>query len=160
MDLEEKITVISKKYNKKESLRCFFDKIILDNKEFLVLTTDDFKYIKNGKERSKGYRMDLIIFKEKWFNAFVFYKKGKKQKFYFNIASPADIKDKYIEYIDMDIDLVFSDDFIKVEILDIEEFELHKKYYNYSDFFIKNSLEAIEQIKTLKDNKSFLILFK
>ena len=72
MALEEKITIVSKKYNQKESLRCFFDRIILDNKDFLVLTTDDFKYIKNDRERSKGYRMDLIIFKEKWFNAFVF----------------------------------------------------------------------------------------
>ena len=35
MDLENKITVISKKYNKKESLRYFFDKILLENKELL-----------------------------------------------------------------------------------------------------------------------------
>ena len=160
MDLENKITVISKKYNKKESLRCFFDKILLDNKEFLVLTTDDFKYIKNDKERNKGYRMDLIIFKKKWFNAFIFYKNDKKQKFYFYIASPAKIKDKHIEYIDMDIDLVFSNDLKESEILDIEEFESHKKDYNYSDFFIKNSLEAVEQVKELKNNKNFWRLFK
>ncbi|MCK9293379.1 DUF402 domain-containing protein [archaeon] len=160
MDSKEKIIVIAKKYNKKESLRCFFDEIILDNKEFLILTTNNFKYIKNGKERDKGYRMDLIIFKEKWFNAFVFYKNDKKQKFYFNIASPASIKDKYIEYIDMDIDLVVSSDFKKVEILDMEEFKSHIKEYNYSDFFIKNSLGALEQVKELKDDKNFWKLFK
>lgn len=150
-----KIIVIARKYNKKESLKCFFDEIILDNKEFLVLTTNNFKYIKNDKERSRGYRMDLIIFKEKWFNAFVFYKNDKKQKFYFNIASPASIKDKYIEYIDMDIDLVVSSDFKKVEILDMEEFKSHIKEYNYSDFLIKNSLEATEYIKKIKDDKNF-----
>ena len=81
--------------------------------------------------------MDLIIFKKRWFNVFVFYKNDKKQKFYFNIASPTKIKDKHIEYIDIDIDLVFSNDFKESETLDIEEFELHKKDYNYSDFLSK-----------------------
>ena len=81
--------------------------------------------------------MVLIIFKKRWFNVFVFYKNNKKQKFYFNIASPAKIKDKHIEYIDIDIDLVFSNDFKESETLDIEEFELHKKDYNYSDFLSK-----------------------
>lgn len=60
----------------------------------------------------------------------------------------------------MDIDLVFSNDFKESEILDIEGFESHKKDYNYSDFFIKNSLEAIEQVKELKNNKNFWKLFK
>ena len=60
----------------------------------------------------------------------------------------------------MDIDLVFSNDLKESEILDIEEFESHKKDYNYSDFFIKNSLEAIEQVKELKNNKNFWRLFK
>lgn len=160
MNLEEKITIVSKKYNKKESLRCFFDKIILNNNEFLVLTTDNFKYIKNGKERSRGCRMDLIFFKDKWFNAFVFYKNGKKQKFYFNVASPANIEKNYIEYIDMDIDLVISSNFKTVEILDIEEFEVHKEIFKYSDFYIKNSLKAVVQIKELKNNKNFWELFK
>ena len=45
--------------------------------------------------------------------------------------------DKHIEYIDIDIDLVFSNDFKESETLDIEEFELHKKDYNYSDFLSK-----------------------
>jgi len=54
----------------------------------------------------------------------------------------------------------FSNDFKESEILDIEEFESHKKDYNYSDFFIKNSLEAIEQVKELKNNKNFWRLFK
>ncbi|MDD2796910.1 MAG: DUF402 domain-containing protein [Candidatus Pacebacteria bacterium] len=160
MDLKEKIIVVAKKYDERELLRCFFDKVVLENKEFLVLTTNDFKYIKNGKEENKGHRMDLIIFKGKWFNALVFYKEDKREKFYFNIATPAHIKDKYIEYIDMDIDLVFSSDFKKVTILDIEEFEAHKRKYNYSDSFIKNSLGAVEQVKELKNNKSFWRLFR
>ena len=55
----------------------------------------------------------------------------------------------------MDIDLAVSLDFKKIEILDIKEFESHKKDYNYSDFFIENSLEAVEQVKALKHSKDF-----
>lgn len=154
----EKITVTAKKYNDKESLKSFFDKIIFNNDDFLVLTSKNFKYIKNGKERVKKDRADLIIFKKKWFNAFVFYKDNEKQKFYFNITSPAKIEKDTIDYVDMDIDLVLSSDLEVLEILDLKEFEINKTEYTYTDFFIKKSLEAVEQVKSLKYNKSFLDL--
>lgn len=58
----------------------------------------------------------------------------------------------------MDIDLVLSSDLEVLEILDLKEFEINKTEYTYTDFFIKKSLEAVEQVKSLKYNKSFLDL--
>lgn len=153
----KKIFVIAKKHNNRESLKCFFDRVFIEDNNFIVLSCKSLKYIKNNKEREKKNRVDLIIFKKKWINGFIFYDKDETvKKFYFNVAENIISRncDLY-EYIDFDLDIVASADLKEMNILDENDFKENSVKFKYSKSTIKNCMDAVQEIKKLKTDIRF-----
>ena len=95
----------------------------------------------------------LYFFLNRWYNIIGQYK-GRGICYYCNMASPIIIEDNTIKYIDYDLDLkVFPNGSFK--ILDKNEYNYHKKKYNYSDdldYVLKKELSnLINEVRT-KEN--------
>lgn len=95
----------------------------------------------------------IYFFLNRWYNIIGQYKQ-KGIYYYCNIASPIIIEDNTIKYIDYDLDLkVFPNGSFK--ILDKNEYNYHKKKYNYSDdldYVLKKELSnLINEVRT-KEN--------
>lgn len=111
-------------------------------------------YLIFGNEKTKVTESDgrtwrtkepavLFFFKDNWYNIIGQYKKDGIY-YYCNIASPFIIEDNTIKYIDYDLDLrVFPSG--EYKILDVLEYNYHRKILKYSD-----DLDTILQ-KALED---------
>lgn len=93
----------------------------------------------------------LFFYKHNWFNVIAQFK-DFGLFYYCNISSPYVIDDKYIKYIDYDLDLrVFPDGGYR--ILDKNEYKYHRRIMNYSDdldIIINRELEKLIEMKNKK----------
>ena len=119
-----------------------------------VLLEECDDYLVFGNERTRVIESDgrtwktkepaiMYFFKNKWYNIIAQLKKDGIY-YYCNIASPFIIEDNTIKYIDYDLDLrVFPSG--EYKILDVLEYNYHRKILKYSD-----DLDTILQ-KALED---------
>lgn len=83
----------------------------------------------------------------KWFNYFTFFElNGSLRNHYFNICLPPKVSDVEIDYVDLDIDIVvWPDD--KVEVWDLDEFEIHAKQFDYPVGVIEEALAVTKKVE-------------
>jgi protein associated with RNAse G/E len=92
---------------------------------------------------------------DRWFNIFRFHEPdGSLRNFYCNINFPPIFKDKVLDYVDLDIDVLVWKDF-SIQILDTDEFAENSKKYNYSLEIINKANESLEKILDLIEKRDF-----
>ncbi len=86
------------------------------------------------------------FFTDRWYTAaLVFDNAGKIVHVYCNIAFPCKLKEDTVEFIDLDVDVIVRDGIL--EVVDIDEFEEHKKLYGYGKELEIRVFKAVDQVK-------------
>lgn len=92
---------------------------------------------------------------DRWYNIFRFHEpEGALRNFYCNINTPPTYEDEVLNYVDLDIDLLVSEDF-RIQILDLEEFEINRKKLGYPKSTIENAFSGLSELIDLVERKHF-----
>ena len=84
--------------------------------------------------------------KNSWFNIFRFNEpEGHLRNFYCNVSMPPTFKYRVLDYVDLDIDILVTNDF-NCQILDLDEFSENSVIYQYSSDMKENIESSIEQL--------------
>ena len=76
---------------------------------------------------------------DRWHNVFKFHEPGGAfRNFYCNINKPPTFENGILNYVDLDIDVIVWKDF-SIDILDMDEFEINSKKFNYSSKLKRNA---------------------
>lgn len=93
-----------------------------------------------------------------WFNVFRFHDSdGSLRNFYCNINTPPKFENNFLNYIDLDIDVLVWKNF-SIEILDLDEFEENCKKFNYSAEVKIKAERSLKEIINLIENRDFPFL--
>ncbi|TMV45139.1 DUF402 domain-containing protein [Paenibacillus mesophilus] len=99
---------------------------------------------RDGKEWTSKIPSVTFFIPGQWFNV-VSLLEDQGVRYYCNIASPPYVNGGVITYIDYDLDVIRTPDGY-TQIVDQEEYELHKQNYHYSDVVerkVKRGLESV-----------------
>lgn len=99
---------------------------------------------RDGKEWTSKIPSVTFFIPGQWFNV-VSLLEEQGVRYYCNIASPPYVAGSVITYIDYDLDVIRTPDGT-IQIVDQEEYELHRQNYHYSEVVerkVKRGLEAV-----------------
>jgi len=155
------IEIISLKHNRNLH-RCWKDNIVLHSNENIVIGANDQTIVEESKGKQWRTTEPGIFYFDRrfWFNIIVVMRE-EDYYYYCNLSSPFTYKNKKIQYIDYDIDIVVQPDY-SYEIVDQEEYEENKKKLDYPSsvhLSIQKDLAVLENwINKNVDpfNKSFI----
>jgi len=91
----------------------------------------------------------------RWYNIFKFHEpEGALRNFYCNLNMPPVFENEVLDYIDLELDVLVSNQF-EVEILDLEEFEENSALYGYSEELIAKTFETLDELLGRIEKRSF-----
>ena len=103
----------------------------------------------------KDTRSIEYYWKESWYSVFVFFEpNGKFRNYYCNINIPPEFDGDTLTFIDLDLDVMVSEDF-NVTILDTDEFEANAKKYNYPDEIKLKAKQTLTELLSLIETREF-----
>ncbi|HEX8636751.1 MAG TPA: DUF402 domain-containing protein [Pyrinomonadaceae bacterium] len=109
----------------------------------------DLKVIRPGTVSYEYYWLD------RWYNVFRFHEpEGDLRNFYCNVNTPPTFESGVLDYVDLDLDVLISDDF-KIEILDVAEFEINAKKFGYPEIIKKKAQTGLADLIKLALNRQF-----
>lgn len=90
----------------------------------------------------------------RWYNVFRFHEPdGTFRNYYCNINMPPTFEDGVLDYVDLDIDILVSDDWT-YQIVDSDEFEANALKHGFSDDLRTRATEAVgDLIEMIKQHK-------
>jgi protein associated with RNAse G/E len=92
---------------------------------------------------------------DRWYNVFRFSDSERKLKnFYCNVNQPPVFDGRVLSYIDLDIDVLVAPD-LTYKILDVVDFEENARRYGYPDDVQANARQALKELTTLIESKTF-----
>lgn len=92
---------------------------------------------------------------DRWYNVFRFSdRSGTLNSFYCNVNMPPSFDGHVLQYIDLDIDVLVRPDF-SYQVLDLEDFEVNARTYNYSPEVQENAYAALAELSRLIETRSF-----
>lgn len=126
--------------------------VLEENDEYIVLVNEDVLITELGGRKWKTTEPALWFFlKGSWYNIICMFKE-QVINYYCNLASPFEIQNNVIKYIDYDLDIkVFNDGSFK--ILDLKEFNRNRFQYEYSREIIETIWEKVDELKQLIKTK-------
>src|SRR5215813_6470209 len=132
-----KITINSRKFNGEihRSWKAYF----IEKRDSLLVFVGEFeeevRHSKLGVIR-RGTISYEYYWLDRWFNIFKFHEpEGELRNFYCNLNMPPRFENNVLDYVDLEIDVLVSQNF-DTEILDREEFEENSVLFGYSDDLI------------------------
>lgn len=145
--LREGEFITIKSYKHDGSLhRTWRDTMVLKTSEQSVIGCNDHTLVTESDGRRWVTREPALLYYHKhyWFNV-VTMLRPKGVSYYCNIASPYVVDSEGLKYIDYDLDVkVFPDG--EKRLLDVDEYELHRKKMNYSkevDYILKENVRIL-----------------
>lgn len=145
--LREGEFITIKSYKHDGSLhRTWRDTMVLKTSEQSIIACNDHTLVTESDGRRWVTREPALLYYHKhyWFNV-VTMLRPKGISYYCNIASPYVVDSEGLKYIDYDLDVkVFPDG--EKRLLDVDEYELHRKKMNYSkevDFILKENVRIL-----------------
>lgn len=150
------ITVRACKFDGSEH-RTWPAKVLRHNGTLLVLDAKFDQEIKHellgtialGTTSTEYYWLD------RWYNIFRFAQpSGELRSYYCNVNVPPTFDGQVLSYVDLDIDILVEPDFT-YRIVDLEDFEVNAKRYNYSLEIQTNAKRALSELVTLIERRSF-----
>jgi protein associated with RNAse G/E len=92
---------------------------------------------------------------DRWYNVFKFHEpEGELRNYYCNLNMPPQFENGVLDYVDLEIDVLISNDF-RVEVLDREEFEENSKLFGYSDELIAKTFNTLDELLKMIEMRSF-----
>lgn len=92
---------------------------------------------------------------DRWYNVFRFSDRtGALNSFYCNVNMPPRFDGHVLEYVDLDIDVLVRPDF-SYQVLDLEDFEVNARTYDYSPDVRDNAYQALAELSRLIETRSF-----
>ena len=92
---------------------------------------------------------------DRWYNVFRFHEpEGDLRGFYCNFATPAVVRDRVLDYIDLDID-VLADSELNYEVLDLDEFAERTIRYGYTEEILERSTKTVDDLIRLIEKREF-----
>jgi protein associated with RNAse G/E len=154
--MQEIITINSRKYD--GTIHKTWTAKLISRKDNLLTIVGEFeKEIKHSHLGVIGLGTVSYEFYwlDDWFNIFRFHEPdGSLRNFYCNINTPPKFENNFLNYIDLDIDVLVWKNF-SIEILDLDEFEENCKKFNYPAEIINKAEKSLKKILTLIENRDF-----
>jgi protein associated with RNAse G/E len=83
---------------------------------------------------------------DRWYNVFRFHEpNGAFRSYYCNITMPPTLADGFLDYIDLDIDVVVGKD-LSCEVLDMDDFEKNGIKYGYPSDVIDRANKSLDEL--------------
>lgn len=126
--------------------RTWRDTMVLKTSEQSIIGCNDHTLVTESDGRRWVTREPALLYYHKhyWFNVVTMIR-PKGISYYCNIASPYVIDNEALKYIDYDLDVkVFPDG--EKRLLDVDEYELHRRKMNYSkeiDHILKENVRIL-----------------
>jgi uncharacterized protein len=111
-------------------------------------------YTSRGEFRSP-YDSRVYFWRDRWFNVFRLSRPGcSLALWYCNITTPPTLEGRQLNYVDLDLDVAVRPDGC-IELLDADEFELHRRKYGYPAEVIQEAERAAEEVAEMARRGSF-----
>ena len=92
---------------------------------------------------------------DRWYSVFRFRQpSGDLRNFYCNLNTPPVLSEGRITFVDLDIDVLVAPDF-SIQVLDVDEFELHAEQYQYPLELRRRTSEALAEVLQLIARRQF-----
>jgi uncharacterized protein len=92
---------------------------------------------------------------DRWYNIFKFHEpEGELRNYYCNLNMPPTFENNILDYIDLEIDVLVSQNF-DTEILDLDEFEENAKLFGYPDELIAKTFETLDELLKFIETRTF-----
>ncbi|ARU92148.1 uncharacterized protein associated with RNAses G and E [Spiroplasma clarkii] len=116
--------------------------------EYILLVNEDVLITELGGRKWRTNEPALWFFvKQAWYNIICMFKE-QEINYYCNLASPFEIVNNEITYVDYDLDIkVFNDNSFK--ILDLKEFNRNRFLYKYSREMVETIWENVDVLKQM-----------
>ncbi len=131
--------------------------VLEDNHNFIVIFSK-LPILQNINKKDR-YIKDLTIwkmYKNRWSNILCSQNNNNKYYYYCNIASPINIQNNTISFIDYELDIKLNSETIGYKVVDLAEFNHNRIKYNYSSAIIDHCWKEISILKQEILNKSNL----
>jgi len=95
-----------------------------------------------------------------WYNVFRFHEpNGEFRNFYCNVNMPPVFENGFLDYTDLDIDILVGKDF-SYQILDLEEFEENARIFSYPNDLREKAMASLSELIFLIENRIFPFNYK
>lgn len=127
---------------------------VYEDSSYIVLCSNNIKVIEH--DFRVWYTKEpavMLFFKNRWMNIVAMFKKNGLT-YYVNLASPYIVDNSIIKYIDYDLDIkLFPNN--KIRLIDVKEYALNKKIYDYSEDINTILKFNVEEINSLMKKREF-----
>ena len=151
------IKIIARKHDRSFHRSWEYNTILVENETEIIGVNN--KTLVTNKDLSTFTTKNRSLFyfsKESWFNI-IHIDDEKAPYYYCNISSPFEKEGDTLTYIDYDIDIKV-DSHYNYEILDLDEYEINRKFYNYSTQLDKRIRKSMKELIKKLNNKELIFL--
>lgn len=111
-------------------------------------------FTSRGEFRSP-YDSRVYFWRDRWYNVFRLSRPGcQAALWYCNVTTPPTFNGAQIEYVDLDLDVQVKPGGC-IEVLDQDEFDLHRERFAYPGHVVANAREAAAQVSELARRNKF-----
>lgn len=153
------IKIIAKKHDASFHRSWQENTLLSNNESAIVGVNNKTKVIHSDLSTMMTKNRALFYFpKNKWFNI-IHIDRAKNPYYYCNISSPIKVKNEELIYIDYDIDIIVDKNY-NYKILDMDDYEVNRSLYNYSDELEKQLNKSLEELIHIIKNKQLIFQIK
>lgn len=156
----KRVEIVSKKHDGSIHRRWLENVIAFDEADVIIGYNEYTPVIETDRREWVTDTKAIFYFhRTRWFNVIVML--TEPYYYYCNISSPVMYKERTIEYIDYDIDVIVHNDF-SYEVVDEKEFMENKRRYNYPNDIVNevymslNSVRRMIEAREAPFNNSFV----
>ena len=160
MSASEEITVISRNYDLTIK-RTWKAKLVRDESPLIELIGEFDQDVEHSNLGliSYGTVSYEYYWIDRWYNIFRFQEaKGKLRNYYCNIAMPPTLRNRTLDYVDLDVDILVWPD-RSFEILDLDEFQENSVRFGYSDAIRTSVHELVSELTEMLQSDTFPFSF-
>ncbi len=151
-----KVTINSRKYD--GSIHRSWDAELIERKDSLIVLKGVFKKTIEHEHLNVIRRGTLsyeYFWLDRWYNVFRFHEpEGDFRNFYCNIAMPPKFEDGVLDFADLDVDILVSQD-LEIEILDQDELGINAQKYAYNEEILGKVEKTVEAVTGLIEKRDF-----
>lgn len=91
----------------------------------------------------------------RWYNVFRFHEPdGRFRNYYCNISMPPTFADGFLDYVDLDIDVIVWED-LRYDVLDRDDFERNSSKYDYPPDVVKKVMDSLDELLDVIASRQF-----
>ena len=143
----EQVEILSKKHDGSHHRRWLENVLVFADKHKLIGYNAYTPVVDRDFREWKTDTKAIFYFpRSHWFNVIIML--TEPHYYYCNISSPVTYKDKTLEYIDYDIDVIVQAN-LSYKVVDEAEFLQNKRRYQYSEDVVYHVKQSVEQLRNM-----------